>query len=247
MPILLTKIKNQIICEFLPPAKSSNQVVIFCFGMPSYPGRRSELMEFFSKRGYWVFIPRYRGSWESTGKFLAKSPHLDVIDIINQLPKGFKDLWSGEKKKIFSPQVFLIGSSFGGPAALLASADKRVKKVVALAPVVDWLTEGPAEPLDHLARFVKNAFTGAYRSDDDIWKKLRGGKFYSPSFSASKLVADKIMIFHARDDEVVPFGPTAELARKIGAKFVPLESGGHGLARRIMEPFFWRKINKFLK
>ena len=32
----------------------------------------------------------------------------------------------------------MIGGSFGGAAALLASLDPRVKKVIANCPVVDW-------------------------------------------------------------------------------------------------------------
>ena len=245
MHILRTKIKNQIVCEFVPPIKCSSRVVIFCSGMPGYPGKKNRMMEFLSKRGYWVFVPRYRGSWESTGRFMAQSPHVDVLDIISQLTKGFEDLWSGKKMKIASPQIYLIGSSFGGPAVLLASSDQRVKKVVAFAPVVDWQKDGKAEPFDQLVRFVQAGFSGAYRPAPNMWRKLHGGKFYSPVFSASQIVGDKVMVFHAQDDEVVPFGPTAELAKKIKAKFVPLKTGGHSLARHLMEPFFWRKIKRF--
>jgi cephalosporin-C deacetylase-like acetyl esterase len=35
-------------------------------------------------------------------------------------------------------ELFVIGGSFGGAAAILASLDPRVTKVIANCPVVDW-------------------------------------------------------------------------------------------------------------
>ena len=89
MNILRAKFKKEIISEFLPSLRPSKKVIIFCGGMPSYPGKKNDLMEFIAKKGFWIFLPRYRGSWESAGSFLKISPHYDIIDIIDQLPKGF--------------------------------------------------------------------------------------------------------------------------------------------------------------
>src|SRR6516225_2161882 len=77
-----TRFKNEIAAEFLPPVRSGVQkVIILCDGMPSIP-RKQMLAEFLSKKGYWFVYPRYRGAWESDGTFLAKSPHLDILDVI---------------------------------------------------------------------------------------------------------------------------------------------------------------------
>ena len=90
MYTLRTRFKKEIVSEFLPPKKRSNKVIIICGGMPSYPSKR-ELQFFFRKKNFWSFVPRYRGSWESDGTFMRKSPHLDVLDIVDSLPKGFAD------------------------------------------------------------------------------------------------------------------------------------------------------------
>src|SRR5947209_12633233 len=37
-----------------------------------------------------------------------------------------------------SDEIFVIGGSFSGAAAILASLDPRVTKVIANCPVVDW-------------------------------------------------------------------------------------------------------------
>jgi dipeptidyl aminopeptidase/acylaminoacyl peptidase len=82
--IYRTRFKQQIIAEFLPATSKSKKqrVIILCDGMPSMP-RKQALMEFLATEGYWVFYPRYRGSWESGGQFLEKSPDRDILDVID--------------------------------------------------------------------------------------------------------------------------------------------------------------------
>ena len=88
-----TRFKKEIVAEFLPPARSSKQqrAIILCDGMPSIP-RKQALVEYLSGKGYWVFYPRWRGAWESGGQFLERSPHEDILDIVSELPKGFREL-----------------------------------------------------------------------------------------------------------------------------------------------------------
>ncbi len=79
-----------------------------------------------------------RGSWESGGKFLQKSPERDILDVIDELPKGVRELAFGKRFALKPDEIFVIGGSFGGAAAILASLDDRVKRVIANCPVVDW-------------------------------------------------------------------------------------------------------------
>ena len=40
--ILRTRIKRDIVCEFLPPAQTiAHKVIILCGGMPGYPGEKA--------------------------------------------------------------------------------------------------------------------------------------------------------------------------------------------------------------
>src|SRR5947209_9679933 len=93
-----TRFKKEIVAEFLPPTRPGKleRVIILCDGMPSIP-RKQSLVEFLSGKGYWVFYPRWRGSWESGGQFLEKSPHLDILDIVSELTKEIKELAFGKK------------------------------------------------------------------------------------------------------------------------------------------------------
>src|SRR5580704_9310690 len=132
-----TRFKDQIVAEFLPPlrARKTQELIILCDGMPSIP-RKQPLSEFLAAKGFWVIYPRYRGAWESSGQFLAKSPHQDILDIIDdlpkhdlpkdELPKEIEELAFGRHFRLAPDKIFVIGGSFGGAAAILASLHPRV-------------------------------------------------------------------------------------------------------------------------
>ncbi|HEY4512505.1 MAG TPA: alpha/beta hydrolase [Candidatus Paceibacterota bacterium] len=245
MEIYRTKFKGEIISEFSVPAKKSNKVMILCSGMPSVP-KKQDVMEFFAKRGYWVFLPRYRGSWESEGVMFKYSPTKDIRDIISELPKGFKEFWGNKNFKIGNPKVYLIGSSFGGPAALLNSKLKEVKKVICFSPVIDWQDQkNTTESIERLAPFLKKAFGRAYVIAKDGWKKIKQGKLYNPSTETEKVDGSKCLIFHAKDDDIVLWKPLKPFIGKTGAKLMLAKIGGH-LGMAILEKRFYKKCMQFL-
>lgn len=127
-----TRIGQDIVVEFLPPARRSRKekVIVLCDGMPSIP-RKQGLAGFLADKGFWVFYPRYRGAWESGGQFLARSPHEDILDVITALKKPIVEITFGKRFRVNARQIFVIGGSFGGAAAILCSLDPLVKKVIA--------------------------------------------------------------------------------------------------------------------
>jgi len=244
---LRTRFAKDIVAEFLPPARKtkSAKVIILCGGMPGY-GDKRDLIKFFSGRGFWVFHPRYRGSWESGGQFLKISPHRDILDVINQLPKGFTEALHHKRYKVKPDKIYVIGGSFGGPAALLVSADPRVSKVIAVSPVVDWGAPSREEPLGPLFNYLKEGFGNGYRLSKTNWQKLGRGNFYNPSRNLSKIDVQKILMVHAMDDYVVMAGPVKKFAAKTGAPLIMLKKGGHLSTSVILEPKLYKKIKKFL-
>jgi len=243
--ILRTKFKGEIISEFLLPLKPSKKVAILCYGMPGVP-KSKEVMEMLSKKGFWVFFPRYRGTWESGGEFLKDSAEKDILDMFEELSSGFKDLWTKKEYRISAPEVYLFGGSFGGPATILASSDFRVKKAVAICPVIDW--QAPSdEPMDKLGPFIKEAFGEGYRFSMENWEKLSAGKFYSPKENVEKIDGSKLLLIHTKDDTTVPYKPTAEFAKVTGAKLLLVNKGGHTGFKFILDPKIWKKVSEFLK
>lgn len=246
MYTLRTRFKKEIVAEFLPPRKKSNKIIIFCSGMPSVPAK-ADLMDFFSQKGYWVFYPRYRGTWESWGKFLKISPHQDILDVISELHREFKDLRSNKTYKVRPSKIYLIGGSFGGPAGILASLNKRVSKAVLVSPVVDWKAKSKAEPLDWLNKYVAEAYGNGYRYYQHDWAKLKTGKFYNPVAHIKEIDGGKLFIIHAKDDESVSWKSVEKFARKTGSRLLLFKKGGHLSLSILQKPQFYKKINKFLQ
>lgn len=244
-----TRFKQQIVTEFLPPVRSGkrHRVIVLCDGMPSIP-RKQPLAEFLAGKGYWVFYPRYRGTWESGGEFLAQSPHQDVLDVIDEIPKGFRELAFGRRFTVKPDEIFVIGGSFGGAAAILASLDKRVTRVIANCPVVDWAILPESEKAEtsnpSYTAYIREAFGNGYRLSDHNWRKLRGGKFYNPAYHADEINPAKIMMFHAKDDPNVPYKSVKDFAKRTGVKLHTLQRGGHVSTDWVVRKY-WRRIEKF--
>jgi pimeloyl-ACP methyl ester carboxylesterase len=240
------RFKKQIIVEFFPPKRPSGKVMIFCPGMPSYPSNSTQ-MELYSRKGYWTFRPRYRGTWESAGKFLAKSPEQDILDIIDQLPEGFTDVMTGRLYRVKPSKLYVIGSSFGGAAAILASRDPRVTKAVGLSPVVDWRSPSRTEPLGPFYNVVKESFGEAYRMSEKDWGKLKTGKFYNPMHEAKSIDGSKLLLVHGKKDDVVDYKSVVKFGKLVGARTVIVPNGGHFAGHILTVPTFTKKLLKFLR
>jgi pimeloyl-ACP methyl ester carboxylesterase len=244
-----TRFKKEILAEFLPPTRSSKQqkAIILCDGMPSVP-RKQPLVEYLSGKGYWVFYPRWRGAWESGGQFLERSPHQDVFDIVSELPKGIQEIAFGRRFRCSPEKIFVIGGSFGGAAAILSSLDRRITKVIANCPVVDWAilrkeqkkeTSNPSYPA-----YIRAAFGNGYRLSAKNWNKLHDGVFYNPAHHLEELTPSKILIFHAKDDPYIPWKLVDGFARRAGIKLNLLPLGGHLRTESIVRKY-WRQIERF--
>ena len=245
-----TRFAKEIVCEFLPPTRprKKQRVIILCDGMPGIP-RKKPLVQFLSQKGYWVFYPRYRGTWESDGEFLARSPHEDVLDVISGLAKPIRELAFGRKFVVDADEIFVVGGSFGGAVALLCSLDRRVKRVVANCPVVDWsiLRESEkAETSKPYATYLREAFGNAYRMKARNWNKLYDGKFFNPQYHASEFDPAKVSMFHAKDDPNVPSWSVETFAKQTGVKLKLLARGGHLKTEWVVQKY-WREIERFLK
>jgi hypothetical protein len=240
-----TRFAGDIVAEFWAPAKPSHKAIILCDGAP---GLRSkvDVAEFFIHKGYWVFQMRYRGTWESDGEFLKKSPADDVDDVIVGIQKGFQDLWTGLTYYLDISEVVVVGASFGGPAAILATRNPLVTKAIAIAPVVDWSVATKEEPFPEFVRQIREGFLGAYRCPKKNFNKLLTKKFYNPVGWSDVLNGKKLFLIHARDDRSVPYLPTKKLATKIGATYIERAMGGHLGSSTGMEPQIWKKVKVFL-
>ena len=247
-----TRIGKDIVAEFAIPRSAKHQkegrVVILCQGAPTMPGK-SNLMEFIASKGFFVVLPRYRGTWESSGRFLEKEPTEDIKEVIAALTMPLLSLYEGVAYSFpKKPKIFLFASSFGAPASFFLSKHPLVKKVIALSPVVDWCTPSKAEPLESFTAFTKEVYGEGYRFAPKGWMKLAKGDFYNPATALTRVDGSKIAIFHAKDDDIIDFDSVDRFALASGIKaFFFSPSGGHLGLSEVMNPETWSGIKKFLK
>jgi acetyl esterase/lipase len=180
--------------------------------------------------------------------FLERSPHEDILDVIDELPEGVTEVAFGKRFAMRPHEIFVIGGSFGGAAAVLASLDPRVKKVVANCPVVDWAILAQSENKETSNKsyvgYVREAFGNGYRISEKNWNKLRSGRFFNPAHHVSEITPGKVMLFHAKDDPYVPWRSVERFARKTGVKLNLFARGGHLSTQETVQRH-WLRIQKF--
>ncbi len=248
MYAIRTRFGKDIVGEFFPPArKTKNQrVVILASGMPNTPNPKP-LLDFLSSKGFWAIHFRYKGSWESSGKFLARPADEDILEVIDQLPKGFTDLWTNKKYKVKPDQIIILGASFGGAAGILASRDKRISKVVSISPLIDWSKPGPEETYPKLIKFTEKGFGESYRLAPSLWKKLQSGKYFNPINHTTEIDGTKNLIIHAKDDRTCKYSITKKFTDDTKIKLVTLPRGGHIGSSLIMQPRFYKIFKRFIE
>jgi pimeloyl-ACP methyl ester carboxylesterase len=250
MHLFRTRFKKDIVCEFLPPSRTTKKkrVIIVAPGMPGLPGNKDFAYEY-AKKGYWVFMPRYRGTWESGGEFLRYTPTKDITDIIDELFSGkeFKEFWGGIGFVCVPDELIVLGISFGGVAALTNSKDPRVDKVITLAGVIDIAAPSKTEPREFLDTFTRHAFGNGYRYTRAGFTRLFSKGFYNALHTLDGYVGSKILLIHCEDDDTVRFKEVKEFAQKTGASLVSFKKGGHGKGTKPLLPRTKRHIDAFLK
>ena len=206
-------------------------------------------MDFLSRRGYWTAHMRYRGTWESGGRFLARPPHEDVLDVARAMRRGFDDVWGGGRVSPDPKEVIVMGASFGGMTAIMASLSDDIAKAVALAPVVDWRQEGKRglESPAFLHEVIREGYGGAYRFSPNGWRELVAGRLSNPWDARGDIDSEKLLLFHAQDDDVTPFRMTSRFAKASGCAFVPRKHGGHLSLSALMRPMNWTHVERFLR
>lgn len=241
---------GEIVAEFWGPKNPSRRAVILLDGCPSLPQKR-KLATFLTRKGFWVFHPRYRGSWESRGRFLSHSPHEDALLVADAIQRPFQNISDGTRFILDIEDVSVVGTSFGGASAILASVDPRIDRAIAVAPVVDWRkTDKEGESIETFVRILEEGFPGAYRLAPGATAKLRSGKFYAPLVEKARLSAKKLFVIHDPGDCVVPFGPTHDLVHeKRLPHLFPRGLGrmdAHLSSSVLMQREVWKKVKIFL-
>lgn len=239
-----------IFFEFILQDRMADAVII----LPGFPGRNdyNEIIEVFFDRGYHVFVPRYRGSYQSSGTFLSKNPVDDLIMFCKNLDRGWaKGLWDMKKHEFKINKKIIVTGSFGGPIACgLVAKRAGFSHIVLASPIWDFAAHnknGDEQDLKHVTEFASRAYKNCYRIKfKSLQERMSKFKELSPEYYISALMNVPILVFHDPNDKIVSFKHTKEMIPKLNKATYIEHYLGHGLSDHLINAF-WKEVDKFIK
>jgi pimeloyl-ACP methyl ester carboxylesterase len=238
-----------IFFEFILQDRKADAVVI----LPGFPSGNEfgDLISLFYGKGYHVFVPRYRGSHQSSGIFMSKNPVEDMAFFIEHLKSGeAKSLWDMKKETFEINKLILIGGSFSGPIACgLAAKYPVFSHLILQAPVWDFREHnaaGDEQDLEKMTEFVKNAYKNCYRFKfKSMKKKLEKFDELKPQYYIPKLNLP-VLVMHDPNDRSVAYRHTKKYAAMIPTATYLEHYLGHKLLADMLSAY-WKEIDKFIK
>jgi len=243
---------GSIFFEFVLQDRVADAIIL----LPDFPSQNNyhELIEFFYEKGYHVFVPRYRGTYQSNGVFLSKDIADDIIYFVNNLDRGeAKNLADSKKINFRINKKVLIADSFGASFACGAVAKDLVSNyLILVAPIWDFNShnkEGNEENLESVMSFVSKTYKNCYRfKPKDAIKKLLKFKKTRPEFYISRLNDAEIpvLVMHDPNDKKVSIKNTQEKLKELNKATFLEHYFGNGLNVTLFNSF-WKEIDKFIK
>ncbi len=206
----------------------------------------SDMVQLLANRGYAVLQPNYRGS----GGYGEGFSELGKGEIGRRMQDDLDDAveWAANEGLADPSRVCLVGSSYGGYAALWGAIRNpaRYRCAASFAGVTEW---------DKQLEYDGDFFTREGRRE---WReRIRGAdrKFdldaVSPARQAA-LLKRPVLLAHGKKDSNVPFKQFELMrdaigrARVDGAEFVVLDNSGHGFATPQDEQTWYDALLAFL-
>ncbi|MEM4259325.1 MAG: hypothetical protein QXS38_01000 [Candidatus Pacearchaeota archaeon] len=239
-----------IFVEFVLQDRLADAIIL----LPNFPSGNdfSELIAFFFEKGYHVFVPRYRGSYQSAGKFLSKNPVDDLIGVLNALDEGeIKSLWDGKKQSFRINKKILVSSGFGGAIALgLAAKSGLASHLILQAPIWDFKmhnSNGDEQDIEKMSEFVRNAYKNCYRySFKNFRRKMSKFEELNPAYYLPRVNELPILVMHDPNDKIVNLRHTKEKIALLQKATYLEHYLGPKLNADILSAY-WKDIDKFIK
>ncbi len=202
-------------------------------------------VQFFANRGYAVLQPQYRGSGGYGKAFYEKGEGQWGRAMQDDLDDGMD--WLAKQGIVDPKRVCLVGSSYGGYAALWGAVrnPERYRCAASFAGISDLKRQ--------LKYQIEFKVSKRYRKD---WRKTVQGdeKFdlttVSPLYAIDKLKVP-LLIVHGDDDQRVPYKQSklyADALAKAGKayEFITLKGEGHGFSSDANQQLWLDKLDAFL-
>ncbi|GEM_PF-6533945 len=224
--------------------------IILLPGFPSSNKLDSEI-KFLYQKGYNVFFPRFKGSFQSKGFFLQNNIVRELKSFVDELKKGkITNLWDLEEMSFQTRNLILFGQSFSGAISCgLVAIEKSFDKLVLFSPVWDFKTHNKfnnEQNLNSLIPFVKRAYANLYRIKfDNLVETVLKFKETRPAFYVKKIKIP-LMVLNDPDDKTASIKHSENMKKLFKDLKIIKHHGGHGFNLKILENC-WSEIGAYLK
>lgn len=201
-------------------------------------------VQFLANRGYAVLQPNYRGSGGYGTKFSDAGEGQIGRAMQDDLDDGMD--WLVKQGVVDAARVCVVGSSYGGYAALWAVIrnPERYRCAISYAGVSDW---------ESILRYDRQFFT---RRGSREWNsQIQGSSGFDLSsvspLSRAKDLNRPVLIGHGEDDARVPLGQSKKLADKLKGlgktvEYVEYKDEGHGFSKPENKKDWLDRMDSFL-
>lgn len=261
IPPILKAYYKDMFFEFLVHGREEGwerDSIVLLPGFPSSNKYDSEMRYLYS-RGFNVFFPRYKGTYQSKGSgkggFLGENIVQDLKKFLEEMKKGkAKSLWDNRVVEFsVGGKIILFGGSFSGAVACgLGAVDKDVRKIVLFSPVWDFKKHnelGGEQDLEKLIPFVKRAYKNLYRIGfESLSKKMMEFRECSPEFYLNRLAGNEtgVLVMHDPEDTTVSIKHTFEVIKKHPWIKLIKHSRGHSWNYELLQER-WPEIDSLIK
>lgn len=230
--------------------KGKRDSILILPGFPSYHNLK-ERIKFLYDKGYNVFFPRYKGSYQSKGYFLDENPLISLKKFVNSLMKGKAiSLYDMKEFNFEVKELIVLGICFSGPFSLaLSSLDPRISKLILFSPAWDFSFNqkiNGSQGLNETFSFVKRAYKNLYRIKfKDLNKKLNSFKQLHYRTYWNNNSFNLLVFIDERDPKNYSSKFKKNFLDKNNLKIIKHKMG-HGLKLEILEEY-WKEIESFLE
>ena len=195
--------KGNRLCGILSkPSYAKEKIVILCHGFSSSKDSRTnvELEKIFNAHGLATFRFDFYGHGESEGKF----EEVTLSEAAHDIERAFSFL----QKRGFR-EISLVGSSFGGAAAVLTASRTAIRALALKSPVFDYKKKTVVQKGKQFVQQWKKEGYVDYDSGH-LGRKLKIGYSFFDDFGnydlfkVSRHIRVPVIIVHGDNDDVVP-------------------------------------------
>lgn len=197
-----------------------SECIVYCPGLPQYISKYHSIVRAAERVGVSLFVPRYHGTWESSGTFGVSSSRQTVESVVQFIKQGLAtELFSHRDITWTCSRIILIGFSYGALPALLSK--EIANKTILIAPFTNIAMHEHDYPgdLQRTLEFLRHGYPHVYRFDQVNFV----AELSHIEYPISK---DNLVVIYGSEDQTTSNHQIEWLREKYSASILRIE-GGH--------------------